>query len=392
MSMAVYSVPGFMGSGLRAKTGKGPIRKDALIWVSKTYLAAYLLDQLTLQLDGMTPATDVGLELYPSGLYPALEWTTLDNAINDGEHVSFDFTYDWRKDLRRAGLTLSSLLAIAAESDEYAVVCHSAGAAVALYAWSLLSPAVQAKCRRFVWMNPCLGGCYDSIQGLAGVEYNLYGFGVLTSILAGVIANLDDPLHTAPSQQQRLNRSVASWPAIYQLAPNPLGRWLALDPNLPAVYQQDRWADANTFVQQVNLDDGRAFQDHLQTLLSQPLPPSVVIRSGPQPTTFMIANGATSLADPTNYQASNIGDGVMEYSRMDLEGIKTLGFANDHPTIMGSPQLASRILAIIDNGLADNRVIPPPEVSVRPSPIVPVQTPSVSPTPIYPSAAASSDP
>lgn len=392
MSVAVYSVPGLFGTGLYTAVPSRYGRSNSLYWISKTRLASYLLDGMVLSADGITPPSDVGTVLNAKGLYPAIEWQTLDNAISDGPHVSFDFPYDWRKDLRTAAASLANVLAIAALSDDYAVVCHSGGAVVTLLAWAALSTAARAKCRRVVWIDPCFGGSYDGIRGMAGGYWSMYGFGALTAALAAVLNEVDNPLAVPPSQEQRLLRAVASWPGLYQLFPNPGGMWVGLDPNLQAVYDVNRWSGNNNFVTQDGLNGAAAVQASVILAMNATLPPSVIVRSDDALTQFRLNEPKGSLFLPDIYDTDTDGDGVVPTIRATLPGVPVLTLAGQHQTVMGSTQLASRIISLIDNGLPADTDVPGLPVFVGPKTLTPPNSPGAFVPAPFPATAPHVDP
>lgn len=392
MTVAVYTVPGLFGSGLRTAVPSryGPAK--SLVWISKTRLGSYLLDPLVLGADGITPPTDVGTVLNASGVYPALDWQTLDNAVSDGPHVSFDFAYDWRKDLRVAAAELANILSIAAQSDEWAVICHSAGAVVTLLAWAQLPANVRAECRRVIWIDPCIGGSYDSVRGMAGGYWEMYGFGQLSSILAGVVQFLDSPSLTPAGQQARLERAVASWPSLYQLMPNPGQPWIGLDPNLQGIYNAARWTAGNPFVQQQWLNSAATTQAAISLALAADLPPSVRVVNEPDDTMQRLAALAGKLDAADDYVSTKDGDGVVPTVRSLLPGVPTLTLSGAHQNVMGSAQLASRIISLIDDGLPQNTAVAPPTIFVGPKTLGPPSSPYVMLPAPFPNSDGRPDP
>jgi pimeloyl-ACP methyl ester carboxylesterase len=301
----------------------------------------------------------------------------MERAVSDGPHVGFEFPYDWRYDLTKAAADLANVLANAATVDQWAVVCHSAGAMVMLLAWAALPPWAKAKCRRVVWVDPCIGGSYDAMRGLAGGYFGLYGFGRLSAVLSTVVFKLNFPLQTSAAQQDRLNHAVASWPSLYQLLPNPGGPWVGLDANLQGTYTATRWANSNNQIQQQWLNLAATTQAAVILAAAAPLPPSVKVTGEPDVTTTKLLSATGPLWDYNNYQADMEGDGVIPFVRMDLEGVPTLKLQGKHQEIIGAAQLTSRILDLIDNGLPVSTDVPPPAQIVGPKTLVPPNTPGV---------------
>jgi hypothetical protein len=392
MPQNVYLVPGLFGTGLitASTTLIGP--KGSVFWVSKRLMSVFLLDPMRLDAAGDKPSGLLAVEMVPEGLLPPLEWQSLRNGVADADHHPIDWPWDWRKDLRNEATDLANEIAFTSLTDDFSIVCHSAGAMVTILAWDALPARAKARCKRVVWVDPCLGGSYDAVRGLAGSYWSMYGFGWLSQILSSILPHGSAPFLFPIGQQERLDMVVASWPGLYQLLPNPGDPWVGLDQNLQAIYDRTRWVSSNANITQANLNIAAATQAAVIAALNKPHPPSVVVRGPEAVTAFRIAAPELDLDDMACYDFGLQGDGVIPYVRMDLAGERLLEVSGAHQTIIGNPQLADRITDLIDTGLTSNVEVQPVPQQVGVKTLTPPAGPTLFIPPPFPPTDSHVDP
>lgn len=386
---SVLILPGFAGSALWLHREGG--LSDLVEWISPTRLAVNGLDWLQLDALGLNPGPLAhGGPLFAFGpSVPAYYQPLVNQLLADGYAPEARY-YDWRLSARLYSGPLQQRMAALDAAGPWACIAHSFGAVQSLLAWAGLAAAGLGKnCKRFLWVDAALGGSYGAVYCLAGGNFDELSWGWPVAVLQGGLAIISRPNHFLYPLSQRLDASVASWPALYELMPSTQGPFGALDARVGAVYDQRNWL-VNPYVQQQWCDWALGTQAAVAKALAGPLPPSVVVRSGRRTTLSQLPLSTLHWDTRYRYGADYRGDGTLLDERSGLPGVSVYQVGGDHAAACGDPIFLENAADLIEGGLTvdeNPQPLPVPAPSLKPE-----VGPRPTPPPLWPTIQVRGDP
>ena len=258
----VILVPGILGSNLVVqRPGRVP---SIRLWLSYRELISYGLARLRLEPDGTTEYVETFRGQVVAGDSLKDYYGSLKSALIERGWDLVDWGFDWRKSISDNGLSLKTYLAGQLSRSPFYLVGHSLGGLVCRWAWRLMADAQLAQhVRRIVTLGTPHYGSYGMVQafGKLGALYKqivtvVVGARLLSPGLLLFNAQVDAPL--------------CSWPASYQLFPDPLGPSAPQDPERPKMYLPSTWADIQATVIAARLEGIPAWWNAMR----QRLPPA----------------------------------------------------------------------------------------------------------------------
>ena len=376
----VVIVPGLGGTTLYYKGGFGGFTN---YWYNPTIMLSSNPLVPALASDGVSPYPLLGKQLYPGGPVDMGIYEPLITALANGGYNPVFYGYDWRLNLQATAQAFANYLRSANLTNPFSVVCHSMGGLVAQLAY----PAYQALSPTNVWgktvyVGTPQGGSSSAASTLAGLFPNSLLIAVLKTIFGfqsplggGVFAP------TLTAIQKAIAISIASWPSLYQLLPNPGGPWKILSTFASELLEAATYIDPPAPISQGWLNLAKTVQDQVVTGLTTARPAEVGIY-GTGFSTQATYQGTP--ADPglvTSYATAD-GDNVVEAARAVLGSesatINVEGIA--HLDLVRSESGTQAILAALFVTPSTGYTIPfdppaaPPAKQPPSAPIAPVIT------------------
>lgn len=196
--------------------------------------------------------------------------------------------YDWRLSVTQAAAYLLTWIAIQdvklstlysnPASDDLMLVCHSQGGLVARLAWKLGGTAFQNRVKRIVCMGTPHWGCWDVIRGFYhndALWKQLFEVTKWADVGSGIVGQ------RMKGQADELDRAMTSFPALYELLPDPYGGQVLWTSDATRWYQSTSYPDELGIKQVSTLRLQRRLNEALATtqLLNDPTtkPPSNIL-------------------------------------------------------------------------------------------------------------------
>jgi pimeloyl-ACP methyl ester carboxylesterase len=207
MPVTVFFLPGFMGSDLHYRGGKGQ-----LLWVDKSRLSTYAFYDL--ETDPMTgqPA-GAGKDLGAGNIYYDTYGEAFYRLRKDLEREQIrlvPFPYDWRQRPETIALSLVRSIEYWCDAQSPAVIVgHSLGGIIGRLAYSLLKGSNElALFRRLI----CLGTPHQGTWSVVELWSNKDSFAKALLLAQQTLGHL-------PVRTNDFLRVTTSWPSIYSLLP-----------------------------------------------------------------------------------------------------------------------------------------------------------------------------
>lgn len=393
----VWIIPGFMGSELRKVPGHGRVRS---IWLNKTEMAVNGPDNMDLEYPGPAPGPLANGPLTPGGGVQTGLYEPLMTRLAELHYIPQFWAYDWRLSLDVLGQQLANTLMSTYETQPLYFVAHSYGGLILRWAWHIFRQfRVVDRWRRSVYLGVPHGGTYDAVSGLCGWSPELSLTSYLAVSVGLLVRRVLSPLGDRTPLQERYNRVLASWPALYDMMPAASGPWSGLDPKIGETLKVANFTGWNPHVTQERLDAGAARRSQLIAWLAEPQPSSVCVWSRGQRTSYGVGDPAFfGAADGYNSDLS--GDGCVTQTRATLSFAGSLEVDSTHQQLASNARLLANLDRILEGLLPYPAFEPTPEAPVvQPTapPFVLVNPPSnairpLNPTPPRPLAVPSGQP
>ncbi len=408
MTLAVKNVlvlPGLFNSYLDNLLPSG--RLGRRFYYTVPGIAQNYIRYLQLQADGVTPSIAINGSIVANWYTPG-NMDALVNTLTAAPYNVSTVAYDWRLDITATAAKLLTKYA-GQFTAPFAVVAHSQGGLVArsMFQQAGLGSPFQNNLKRMVTLGTPHWGSYAAVQSLTHL-----------SSYYGLIASFAAPTAYTPTQILAalltsnpfgfLDQVIASWPAIYQLCPNPAQANDVADPGrnrvpVPANYTGGSFG--NNFVSAPWFADAEVFWSSFGTAATQPVSPVLVCVRGSGFPTDGTLDATGSLFLESSY-ASEDGDGVVTVNAATLgtQGLQTV--ASKHGDIPLNPSVVANIVGWIEGGSGSstvpvaqpgqtqspavtipfkqevfpNTVVPPPPpVSIVPPLVIPLNPPIAQP-------------
>lgn len=349
----VIIVPGFTGSAL---TEHSSWAGDFLVWMHPFTLATGGFNRMYLPVPGEAPPKRGITELnggpplmsYYGGMYRYLEAKGWDMEVPTG---------DWRQPLMFDANNLVSRIRDATSITQGSktstnIVCHSRGGLVVRAALKILADAGElSRIGRVIGIAVPHRGSLNAVQTLAGWSPFVAQLGRLLINTTSVVSWLVKSSYT---DQTVLQGVLRSWPAVYELMPDPDRAPPDIAGAAVGFYQADRWS-------------------------GQGLPPNPTLLSGaaanwrslpdPDPSVEWIdfaGNGFPTAFSCTSARAgievdgqgiTQAGDGTVTFDSATVSGRKNVVFPDDHSMLIIDNRVWTMIDRVLTNGLSSNLVI-----------------------------------
>ncbi len=236
----VWIVPGFGGSELLSLTfGPGGTHSQTLVWL---FLNTGTLDAIQrLRIpeipEGSVIVPRETLELFGYGYGNLIR--SLRQALPADWYVRPD-PYDFRRSIQDLGAELAARIVVAGEQPGgHRIVAHSQGAMVAISAYRHL---VEQGKQGWVWQLITMGGI---IQGTYSGARTFCEMEDTPGLIAAVGTTFSPRPFAEDDYYRETYLTVGSWPAVYQMLPDPLLADDGADEHRAAVYDpatfQNTW-------------------------------------------------------------------------------------------------------------------------------------------------------
>jgi len=258
MNRVVLVVGGIGGNQLSLDI---PVLGRSVVWLNQVLLVLGTFERLRLAQDGVNPFDPAWGPAYPGGLLTDYYGTLLSH-LSRRAWVPIGVVGDWRRSIWDDAEHLVDLVRrYASGADPLAIVTHSRGGLVARAALELLRRAEQ---QTFVRQVIALGcphtGSLEPIQLFGGYQR--------TKLLMYHLLGRFNEQFMDPSLSY-VNRTMCSWPVVYQTMPKPLAPWMEPD-KIAALYNPLTWATLQPEANSIRLGWGTTWWASL------PIPPLAV--------------------------------------------------------------------------------------------------------------------
>lgn len=294
----VLLVPGFAGNELRNPDLFGI--RGARVWVSPVNLFLGGWERMRLNPSGSGPAPGVFLSLRPGGALREFYNAPADYLRARGQNP-VDAVIDWRYRLSQNAVELVRQIRELSGLGQVSIMAHSRGGLVTAFALNLLADAGELdRVRNVVTLGTPWAGSYLPVLYLAG------GDRLNRAVSAGLAARLGRswPLDYRSTPQELF----ASWPASYELLPDPAAAAANGDPLAAQLYDPASWAATGATVNADRLAEARGLWPE-----RRPMPAGVrwlaVVGDG-YGTAGPVAS-LDNLADPASVPDDLDGDGIV---------------------------------------------------------------------------------
>lgn len=338
-SPVVVLVPGFLGSTLSLAKGFG---SNLGLWLNPPTLLAGLFRRLALPTDDR-PLFAVGdgslIPGGPLGAYYGLLDYYLDN--HDWDCLSADA--DFRRPLTDDAARLVALIRDKAQAGPVRIVCHSRGGLVTRIALGILSAAGElGKVSRVIGMGVPHVGSLNAVSALSGRAPLIRHIETISKYGYGLLGFLLDPLP--------VRDVLRSWPALYQLLPDPSRSQLPAAV-LSAIYAPATWPDSSL----------PPYAPHLAAAATAwPLIPAVpagfdwIDVAGYGTETAVDVPAGASVLTSGDWTYSRDGDGTVPLASAAQAGRRKLLTPTQHDMLPNDGRLWPRIDTMLRDGLGED--------------------------------------
>lgn len=229
------------------------------IWVNQTEAAALgdddYFDVLRLKADGQTPEADLSLTKNLTSFgYPDIDSFFQDLGYQKDTNF-FNFTYDWRKDIRTTESDLNDLVAKAKQQSgksKVNIVAHSMGGLVAHN--YIADASNSANVNKLIEMGIPHLGATDGLKALIYGKWLNYNIPFLPFIALGIIPD------------REIQDLFSGFPSGFELKPNSTYYLLCNNstPNCPSPFKDERDIDNNGVTGNLNYNQTQVLLRNLQ--------------------------------------------------------------------------------------------------------------------------------
>lgn len=240
----VVCIPGFGGStlgysyhaafdNLAAATGLIPREGWRECWLSTSWILWSGFAGLELDFQGRKPREPHGIRLYPLGVVPGY-YDTMHSALLRGGFRPIWVSYDWRMRLEDVSAGILNATLQYAEDEPFAIVAHSRGGlAAAQLLQQLKDRSRLSQVRKLATFGTPWYGTYLAAPWLDDYVRN-DSSKIQLVLVAGRLLKRQDLLSQA-------SQVVRSFPALYELLPDPSRAVLNGDAHVAKMYDPDWW-------------------------------------------------------------------------------------------------------------------------------------------------------
>lgn len=312
---SVVFVPGFLGSAL-VVTREVEART---VWLDHEAIRLGWFRWLRLSADGRLPF-DPGIEVRPGGVRNEVYAETLLKLAAQWDVRAF--AYDWRKDMAITAVELDAFIRAEFGGAKIQLVAHSTGALVvrAMLAQRTGSAGVATQVERLITLGEPAAGTFVVPRILGGIDPIVERLGCWTAV--------GQPGQTDVAAGQEAAKAFASFPALYQMLPQPdcgaSGTGVESErrnQTIQALYDPQTYGPCPVVVPEAHLKAARTFQCILNAAMGDGSIDVVAIEGYGQPTPVGIVD-LKRIIDPDAYELDLRGDGVVPSAASALESDK----------------------------------------------------------------------
>lgn len=335
----VILVPGFLGSSLSLAIGGLP---SVGLWLNPAALLAGLFRRLALPVDDR-PLFATGDGFLTPGMPLAAYYGLLDVYLDNHGWDCISAEADFRRPLTEDAARVVELVRVKAAAAPVRIVCHSRGGLVTRIALGTLAAAGQlGMVARVVGLGVPHVGSLNAVSALSGRAPLIRHIETLSKYGYGLLGLLIDPLP--------VRDVLRSWPALYQLLPDPGRSNLPADV-LAAVYAPATWGP----------DTLPPYPPHL-TAAAAAWPQIPDVPAGVQwidiagfgTETAVGVPGAEAVASGGQWSYSQDGDGTVPVTSATQAGRPKVLTPTQHDMLPNDGRLWALISTILRDGLAGN--------------------------------------